>query len=84
MRPLLYLALFCACAASFAAAPPAKVPAEWLKLIVYRGGLKHEMTFKHGDPVAPLAITGPAPKRDDGEVRCAKSLRPIGFSRRGL
>ena len=40
---------------------------EWLKLVVYRGGLKHEMTFKHGDPVAPLAITGPAPKRDDGE-----------------
>ncbi|HEX3405777.1 MAG TPA: DNA gyrase subunit B, partial [Caulobacteraceae bacterium] len=40
---------------------------EWLKLSVYRGGLKHEMTFRHGDPVAPLAITGPAPKREDGE-----------------
>jgi DNA gyrase subunit B len=40
---------------------------EWLQLIVYRGGLKHEMRFAHGDPVAPLAITGQAPKRDDGE-----------------
>ena len=40
---------------------------EWLKLVVYRGGLKHEMTFRHGDPVAPLAVTGTAPRRDDGE-----------------
>src|SRR5579871_210224 len=38
---------------------------EWLKLTVYRGGMKHEMRFRHGDPEAPLAITGPAPKRDD-------------------
>jgi DNA gyrase subunit B len=40
---------------------------EWLKLTVYRGGLKHEMTFRHGDPVAPLAVTGVAPRREDGE-----------------
>src|ERR1700677_2472921 len=40
---------------------------EWLKLIVYRGGMKHEMSFAHGDPVAPLAITGAAPDRDNGE-----------------
>src|SRR5690348_8235240 len=40
---------------------------EWLKLTIYRGGMKHEMSFRHGDPVAPLAITGPAPKREDGE-----------------
>src|SRR5581483_1681105 len=40
---------------------------EWLKLTVYRGGMKHEMRFRHGDPEAPLAITGPAPKRADGE-----------------
>src|SRR5579871_138442 len=38
---------------------------EWLKLTIYRGGMKHEMRFRHGDPEAPLAITGPAPKRDD-------------------
>jgi len=40
---------------------------EWLKLTVYRGGMKHEMSFAHGDPVAPLAVTGVAPKRPDGE-----------------
>src|SRR5579859_6457015 len=40
---------------------------EWLHLTVYRGGLKHEMRFAHGDPVAPLAVTGPAPKRADGD-----------------
>src|SRR5262249_34837141 len=34
MRPLLVcLPVACLCAAAFAAAPPAKVPAEWLKLI---------------------------------------------------
>jgi DNA gyrase subunit B len=40
---------------------------EWLKLKVYRGGMQHEMTFRRGDAVAPLAITGSAPKRDNGE-----------------
>ncbi|HEY1753397.1 MAG TPA: DNA topoisomerase (ATP-hydrolyzing) subunit B [Caulobacteraceae bacterium] len=40
---------------------------EWLQLTIYRGGLKHQMTFRHGDPVAPLAITGEAPRRADGE-----------------
>ncbi|HUZ11761.1 MAG TPA: DNA topoisomerase (ATP-hydrolyzing) subunit B [Caulobacteraceae bacterium] len=40
---------------------------EWLVLTVYRGGLKHQMRFSHGDPVAPLAVTGAAPKRADGE-----------------
>jgi DNA gyrase subunit B len=40
---------------------------EWLTLTVYRGGMKHEMSFRHGDPVAPLAIIGAAPKRDDGD-----------------
>jgi DNA gyrase subunit B len=40
---------------------------EWLKLVVYRGGEKYEMTFRHGVPVAPLAVTGTAPRRDDGE-----------------
>jgi DNA gyrase subunit B len=40
---------------------------EWLKLTIYRGGMKHEMSFAHGDPVAPLAVTGVAPKRPDGE-----------------
>jgi DNA gyrase subunit B len=40
---------------------------EWLKLTIYRSGMKHEMSFRHGEPVSPLAITGPAPKRADGE-----------------
>src|SRR6201996_2403031 len=40
---------------------------EWLKLTVYPGGFKHEMMFRHGDPVAPLAVTGAAPKRENGE-----------------
>jgi DNA gyrase subunit B len=40
---------------------------EWLRLTVYRGGLKHEMVFRHGDPEAPLAVTGAAPQREDGE-----------------
>src|SRR6202011_2955003 len=40
---------------------------EWLRLTVFRGGMRHEMSFAYGDPVAPLAITGVAPKRADGE-----------------
>ncbi len=39
---------------------------EWLDLKVWRGGQTHEMRFQHGDPVSPLRITGPAPKRGDG------------------
>ncbi|HEX8234103.1 MAG TPA: DNA topoisomerase (ATP-hydrolyzing) subunit B [Caulobacteraceae bacterium] len=40
---------------------------DWLNLTVWRGGMAHEMTFKRGDPVTPLAVTGPAPKRENGE-----------------
>ncbi|MFN3512356.1 MAG: DNA topoisomerase (ATP-hydrolyzing) subunit B [Phenylobacterium sp.] len=40
---------------------------DWLKLVIYRGGLKHEMEFRRGDAVAPLAVTGVAPKRENGE-----------------
>src|SRR5580698_8080821 len=40
---------------------------EWLKVTIYRGGMKHEMSFAHGDPVSPLAITGVAPRRENGE-----------------
>jgi DNA gyrase subunit B len=40
---------------------------DWLKLKIFRGGMQHEMTFRRGDAVAPLAITGSAPKRDNGE-----------------
>src|SRR5580658_9502440 len=40
---------------------------EWLKLKIYRLGQTHEMTFRHGDPVEPLRITGEAPRRENGE-----------------
>src|SRR4051812_18432 len=40
---------------------------DWLKLKIYRGGIAHEMEFRRGDPVAPLAITGKAPLRENGE-----------------
>ncbi|MDB5496647.1 MAG: gyrB, partial [Phenylobacterium sp.] len=40
---------------------------EWLKLKVYRGGIAHEMEFRHGDAVSPLAVTGKAPLRENGE-----------------
>jgi DNA gyrase subunit B len=40
---------------------------DWLRLKIYRGGIMHEMEFRRGDPVAPLAITGKAPLRANGE-----------------
>jgi DNA gyrase subunit B len=40
---------------------------DWLKLKIYRGGLAHEMEFRRGDTVSPLAITGKAPLRENGE-----------------
>jgi DNA gyrase subunit B len=40
---------------------------EWLKLKIYRGGIAHEMEFRHGDAVSPLAVTGKAPLRENGE-----------------
>jgi DNA gyrase subunit B len=40
---------------------------DWLKLKIFRGGLQHEMEFRNGDAVVPLAVTGKAPLRDNGE-----------------
>src|ERR1700761_9238927 len=40
---------------------------QWLRLKVYRGGLQHEMEFARGDAVIPLAVTGKAPLRENGE-----------------
>ncbi|HWA62927.1 MAG TPA: DNA topoisomerase (ATP-hydrolyzing) subunit B [Caulobacteraceae bacterium] len=66
---------------------------DWLKLVVYREGLKHEMTFRRGDPVAPLAITGTAPKRENGEfltgtevtfMPSAETFSMIEFDRKTL
>jgi DNA gyrase subunit B len=40
---------------------------DWLKLTIYRGGLKHEMAFARGDATVPLSVTGKAPLRENGE-----------------
>jgi len=40
---------------------------DWLELKIYRGGMAHEMRFEGGDTVKPLAVTGVAPKRANGE-----------------
>ncbi|MBF0307214.1 MAG: DNA topoisomerase (ATP-hydrolyzing) subunit B [Alphaproteobacteria bacterium] len=39
---------------------------ETLELRIWRGGHEHRMTFRHGDPVAPLAEVGPAPEGKTG------------------
>jgi DNA gyrase subunit B len=40
---------------------------DFLKLRIHRGGLTHEMEFRRGDAVSPLAVVGTAPKRANGE-----------------
>src|SRR3712207_7529737 len=40
----------------------------WLRLRIYRGGQEHFMEFRHGEPVAPLAVVGPADGRRGTEV----------------
>jgi DNA gyrase subunit B len=36
---------------------------EWLKLKIWRDGRAHQMEFRDGVPVAPLAVTGPTERR---------------------
>jgi len=36
----------------------------WLKLRIWRNSKEHEITFEHGEAVAPLAIVGDAPSID--------------------
>ncbi|ROH86857.1 DNA topoisomerase (ATP-hydrolyzing) subunit B [Pseudomethylobacillus aquaticus] len=36
---------------------------DWLRLKIYRGGKAHQMEFRRGVPVAPLAVTGTTEKR---------------------
>jgi DNA gyrase subunit B len=40
---------------------------DWLQLKIYRDGQAHEMRFERGDTVKPLRVTGPAPRRDNGD-----------------
>ncbi|NBR11964.1 MAG: DNA gyrase subunit B, partial [Alphaproteobacteria bacterium] len=41
---------------------------EWLKLRIWRGGQEHAMSFTHGVADAPLALIGPADRRNGTEV----------------
>ena len=41
---------------------------DWLKLVIYRNGKRHEMKFERGDTVESLKVTGDAPMRDNGKV----------------
>ena len=56
-----------------------------LDLKIYRGGKQHEMRFKLGDAVAPLKITGEAPKKADGSFATGTTVRflpsPATFSK---
>ena len=38
---------------------------DWLKLVIYRNGKRHEMRFERGDTVESLRVTGDAPMRED-------------------
>jgi DNA gyrase subunit B len=40
----------------------------WLRLRIYRDGKEHSMEFRHGDPVAPLAVVGEAQGKRGTEV----------------
>jgi DNA gyrase subunit B len=66
---------------------------DWLKLKIHRGGITHEMEFHRGDPVAPLAITGKSPLRENGEfltgtevtfLPSSQTFRFIEFDRKTL
>ncbi len=41
---------------------------DWLKLIIFRNGQRHEMKFERGDTVESLRVTGEAPMRENGKV----------------
>ncbi|NBB52214.1 DNA topoisomerase (ATP-hydrolyzing) subunit B [Rhizobium sp. CRIBSB] len=38
---------------------------DWLKLVIFRNGRRHEMRFERGDTVESLRVTGEAPIRPD-------------------
>ena len=38
---------------------------DWLQLVIYRNGKRHQMRFERGDTVTSLHVTGEAPIRED-------------------
>ncbi|WP_282008762.1 DNA topoisomerase (ATP-hydrolyzing) subunit B [Brevundimonas aveniformis] len=40
---------------------------DWLELVIYRDGKKHQMRFERGDTVTSLKVVGEAPIRTEGE-----------------
>ena len=46
---------------------------DWLKLVIFRDGKRHEMRFERGDTAESLVITGEAPIRETG----AKAGQPL-------
>ena len=50
---------------------------EWLKLKIWRDGKFHQMEFRRGEAVAPLALVGPSDRRGT-EVHFMASLETFG------
>jgi DNA gyrase subunit B len=40
---------------------------DWLRLVIFRNGQRHEMKFERGDTVESLRVTGEAPLRETGD-----------------
>ena len=73
---------------------------DWLRIKIWRDGKVHEMEFRHGDPVAPLAATGHSSHRGTeihfhadagtfGEIEfhfdiLAKRIRELSFLNNGV
>ncbi|WP_041361886.1 DNA topoisomerase (ATP-hydrolyzing) subunit B [Methylovorus sp. MP688] len=51
---------------------------DWLKLKIYRNGQVHQMEFRRGEAVAPLAITGTT-ERKGTEVHFLASIETFGL-----
>ncbi len=52
---------------------------DWLKLTIWRDGKEYEMEFRHGDPVAPLAMIGDANGRKGTRVQFMASIETFGL-----
>ncbi len=51
---------------------------EWLKLTIWRDGTAHSMEFHHGEPVAPLSVTGDANGKKGTKVQFMASIDTFG------